>query len=143
MARGTHSPFKPLWVLFLILCGVSAVTIASKLMQAKEIVPWRTDLATAREEAKRDSKPLLLYFTASWCGPCQEMKHITWSDSAVEMKLRNYVPLKVDIDANQALAQQYGIDGIPAFVLLDKEGNVDKRTDGLMEPMQFLAWLEG
>jgi thiol:disulfide interchange protein len=143
MARGKHSPFKPLWVLFAILCGVSAVTIASKLWQPKEIVPWRTDFAAAREAARRDSKPMLLYFTASWCGPCQEMKHITWSDSAVEKKLRDYVPVKIDIDADTPTALQFGVEPIPAFVVLDKEGNIVKRTDGLMEPMEFLAWLGG
>src|SRR5690242_1204958 len=119
MSRPSNSAFKPLWGLFAILLGVSAVMIISKTMKPKEIVPWRTDLSAAREEAKRDSKPLLLYFTASWCGPCQEMKSVTWSDSAVEKKLRDYVPVKIDIDANQPLAQQYGIDGIPSFVLLD------------------------
>jgi thiol:disulfide interchange protein len=113
------------------------------MTRAKEIVPWRTDLSAAREEAKRDSKPLLLYFTASWCGPCQEMKSQTWSDAGVETKLRNYVPVKIDIDADQAMAQEYRIDGIPAFVLLDREGNVAKATSGFMYPLQFLAWLEG
>jgi thiol:disulfide interchange protein len=143
MAQRPHSPFKPLWVLFIILVGVSAVTIASKLMRAKDIVPWRTNFAAAREEARRDSKPVLLYFTASWCPPCQEMKHVTWSDSVVESKLRNYVPVKIDIDADSATAIQFEVNPIPSFVLLDKDGNVVKRTDGFMEPMQFLAWLEG
>ena len=142
MPRTSNSAFKPLWGLFAILLALSAITVISKLSRAKEIVPWRTDLPAAREEAKRDSKPLLLYFTASWCGPCQEMKHVTWSDTAVEMKLRNFVPVKIDIDANQQLAQQYVIDGIPAFVLLDKAGDVERQTSGFMEPMQFLAWLQ-
>jgi thiol:disulfide interchange protein len=142
MPRSSNSAFKPLWGLFAILLGVSAITVISKMTRAKEIVPWRTDLSAAREESKRDSKPLLLYFTASWCGPCQEMKSVTWSDSAVEMKLRNYVPVKIDIDANQQLAQQYGIDGIPAFVLFDRAGDVERQTSGFMEPLQFLAWLQ-
>jgi thiol:disulfide interchange protein len=143
MAGTSNTAFKPLWGLFAILLGVSAITVISKMTHGKEIVPWRTDLSAAREESKRDSKPLLLYFTASWCGPCQEMKSATWSDSGVEAKLRNYVPVKIDIDANQPLAQQYGIDGIPAFVLLNRQGNVERQTSGLMYPVQFLNWLGG
>ena len=143
MPRTANSAFKPLWGLFAILLGVSAITVISKMTRAKEIVPWRTDLSAAREEAKRDAKPLLLYFTASWCTPCQEMKSQTWSDTSVEAKLRGYVPVKIDIDADQAMAQEYRIDGIPAFVLLDREGNVAKATSGFMYPLQFLAWLEG
>jgi thiol:disulfide interchange protein len=142
MSAKSTSAFKPLWGLFAILLGVSVVTVISKMVKPKEIVPWRTDLSAAREEAKRDSKPLLLYFTASWCGPCQEMKSVTWSDPAVEMKLRNYVPVKIDIDANQEMAQQYRIDGIPAFVLLDNAGDIDRQTSGFMEPVQFLTWLQ-
>jgi thiol:disulfide interchange protein len=143
MPRISNSAFKPLWGLFAILLGVSAITVISKMTRAKEIVPWRTDLSAAREEAKRDAKPLLLYFTASWCGPCQEMKSQTWSDVSVEAKLRNYVPMKIDIDADQPTALQYQINGIPAFVLLDRDGNVAKETSGFMYPDQFLAWLEG
>jgi thiol:disulfide interchange protein len=143
MARSSNRAFKPLWGLFIILLGVSAVTLISKAVKPKEIVPWRTDLAAARAEATKNAKPLLLYFTATWCGPCQRMKSETWSDASVAARLQNYVPMKIDIDLDPATAQQYRVDGIPTFVLLDRTGKIDKQITGYMDPAQFLAWLEG
>ncbi len=55
----------------------------------------------------------LLDFTAPWCGPCQEMSPVV---SALQRQ--GYPIRKVDFDSNRALVQQYGITGIPAFVLV-------------------------
>src|SRR5579863_1985129 len=52
-------------------------------------------------------------FSATWCGPCQQM-------SAMVSRLeREGLPIrKVDVDHERALAQQFGIRSIPAFVLV-------------------------
>ncbi|MEX0716016.1 MAG: thioredoxin domain-containing protein [Planctomycetaceae bacterium] len=56
---------------------------------------------------------VLIDFTATWCGPCQEMSPI------VKRLWREGYPVrKVDIDSRPELARKFGISGIPAFVLL-------------------------
>ena len=85
---------------------------------------------------------MLLYFTAVWCGPCQQMKRDTWTDASVEAALRPYTPVKIDIDANAALAQGYHVEAVPTFVLVDKEGNTVKRTTGYMAPVEFITWIQ-
>jgi thiol:disulfide interchange protein len=138
----SNSAYKPLWVLFAILLGVTAITAISKFVrEGSDRIPWRQDVSAAAEEARRDGKPRLLYFTASWCGPCQKMKGETWSDGGVEAKLRAYVPVKIDIDQNPALAQQHAIDSLPTMIVLDRDGNPVKRTSGFMTPSAILAWL--
>jgi thiol:disulfide interchange protein len=142
-APRANSPFKPLWFLFALVAGLSLVTAVSKLRHAKELVPWRTDVAAAMDSARVAGKPALLYFTATWCGPCQDMKADTWSDAAVEAKLRAYVPVKIDIDQNVELALQYNSEAVPTFVVLDKDGRTIKRTSGYMTPVEFIAWIDG
>lgn len=134
--------YKPLRGLLLIILGVAAVTVLSRTLSAKDKIPWRTDVAAAAVEAKGLGKPVLLYFTASWCGPCQQMRRATWSNAAVDGRLRSsFVPVKVDIDADRPTAIAYEIEAVPTIVLLDGDGKVARRMSGFMEADELLAWL--
>jgi thiol:disulfide interchange protein len=110
-------------------------------MRPKEIVPWRTDFAAARQEARSAGKPVFAYFTAAWCGPCQSLKHTTWADKDVEAALRGYVPVKIDVDQNQELARQYNVRAVPSFAVLGGDGEPLKQVDGALPPEELLNWL--
>jgi thiol:disulfide interchange protein len=140
----THSSaFKPLRGIFIILLAVAAVTTISKVYRPKEIVPWRTDFAQAREEARTSGRPVLAYFGATWCGPCEEMKHTTWADPEVETVLRKFTPVKIDVDGDVELAMRYGADPLPMMAVLKDDGTIAKQTWGAMDSREFLKWLTG
>jgi thiol:disulfide interchange protein len=143
MSDAKHKPFKPLWGLFAIIAAVAALTLFSRLTEGKDRIPWQADVLAAQEEARRDGKPVLVYFTPAWCGPCQRMKGATWSDAGVDAKLRGYVPVKIDVDADSATAMRFGIEAMPTFVVLDKEGSEVKRASGFMPAGDFLQWIGG
>ena len=132
---------RPVRTLFIALCAVVAVAIVVKALQPKEIVPWRTDFAAATEEARRARKPVFAYFTAVWCGPCQTMAHTTWADKDVDAALRDYVPVKIDIDQHPDLADKYSVRAVPTFAVLADDGHALRQTDGAMPPADMLAWL--
>jgi len=130
-------------VLVLLALGIGiywhVVTGAPK---KAEVIPWRTDFAAARAEAERLHRPLFMDFTASWCPPCQQMARTTWTDPAVAAALKDIIPVKIDLDQNHELAQQYDVQSIPAFRMVDSKGTVLKSGGGLMTSEQFLAWLK-
>jgi thiol:disulfide interchange protein len=137
-----NKPLRPVWGIFLILCAVVAIALVAKAMRADEIVPWRTDFAAASKEAQSSGKPVFAYFTATWCGPCQSLKHTTWADKNVEAALRNYVPVKIDIDREPELARKYLVRAVPTFAVLGEDGSAVRQVDGALPPADFLSWIK-
>ena len=138
MTNLKSSAFAPLMIIFAVLVAWVGLSYYRSSGGGKEVVPWRMDVAAARAEAKAQNKPVLLYFTASWCGPCQQMKRTTFTEVSVEKAMEAYVPVKVDVDQNQALGMQHGVTSIPQFVILPAGADLGSRTLTGYQPAESL-----
>lgn len=84
--------------------------------------------------------PVVVDFWADWCGPCRQLSPAL---EAAESKREGEVVLaKVDTDANQALAQRYGIQGIPA-VKAFRDGEIVDEFVGAVPPAKVEAFFDG
>lgn len=66
----------------------------------------------------------VLFFNASWCGPCRQMKPIVARLKGQGFKLRD-----IDVDGNRSLAEKYRISSVPTFVFV-KNGSEVRRFSG-------------
>lgn len=71
--------------------------------------------STFKNEVLDASTPVLVDFWATWCAPCRAIAPAL-EELASQYKGRVKVA-KIDVDQNQALAQQFGIRSIPTLVL--------------------------
>lgn len=77
-----------------------------------------------------ESKPTLVDFFATWCGPCKMQSPILEQVKAVVGDDANII--KVDIDRNLELAARYRVQSVPTLILF-KNGEPVWRTVGLQQ----------
>ena len=83
--------------------------------------------------------PVLVDFYATWCGPCKTMAPILEQVAAQHGgKVRI---IKIDVDRNQAVAQQYRVQSIPTLILFHK-GQPVWRQAGVVPAAQIAKALE-
>lgn len=83
-----------------------------------------TTTAGVLKAAKQNGKPVIIVFSASWCGPCQSMKKDVYPSSVVQplQDKFNWAYLDIDDESNSKLAEGFHVDTIPHLFFLDPTG---------------------
>ncbi|MDT3437931.1 thioredoxin [Haloarcula sp. 1CSR25-25] len=89
-----------------------------------------TDIATEHDV-------VLVDFYADWCGPCQMLEPVVETVAAETAA----TVAKVDVDANQQLAAEYGVQGVPTLLLF-ADGAPVERLVGMQDEAQLRSVIE-
>jgi thioredoxin 2 len=100
--------------------------------------PFAATAATFPKHVQSSDIPVVVDFWAEWCGPCKMMAP-TFERAAAEFEPRMRF-LKVDTEAERALASQFGIRSIPTLMIF-KGGKIAAQQAGAMDANGLRAWL--
>lgn len=89
-------------------------------------------------EVMKSNKPVLIDFTATWCGPCRMVAPIV---EEISNEFTQYKVCKVDVDEEPELAMSFGVSSIPMLVVV-KDGKVTNQSVGARPKDAIILMLE-
>ena len=96
--------------------------------------------ARFQQHLAKSGVPLIVDFWAGWCGPCKAMAPVF--DKAAQVLEPKARFIKIDVDAEPALAQQFNVKSIPALFLI-KDGKVAEHHAGMADMHLLDRWARG
>jgi thiol:disulfide interchange protein DsbD len=120
---------------------------ARERARAAEGFAWLGSYDEAIALARAEGKPVIIDFWAEWCTACKELDKIAWADPRVREAASGFVALKMDgtdgSDAFLAVADRYGVVGMPAVIFLDSKGReLPERVLSAIPAEEMLGKLE-
>ncbi len=105
---------------------------------------WEASEEVARARAETERRPMLLDFTAEWCGACNELSRITFADPKVMSEAKRFVAVKVDATHEDDpsvdhLKDRYRVVGLPTVILVGSDGRERTRFTEFVPPDRFLT----
>jgi thioredoxin-related protein/YHS domain-containing protein len=109
-----------------------------------ENITWNKNLREAAKTSQRLQKPMMIKFSASWCGYCRKMSKDTFSVPAIAQKVNGcFIPVAIDADQNKELVKALGVKGLPTTVIVSPKLTILKRITGYQTAAQFEKHLGG
>jgi thioredoxin 1 len=82
-----------------------------------------------------DSKMVLFYFTASWCGPCQRISpKVEELSNKISERVNTY-KISIDNDENSEICEKCQIKSVPTFILFKNRSSLGIINGGKLDEL--------
>jgi thiol:disulfide interchange protein DsbD len=135
---------------YAVIVGLSQAGLTPSWMQTgTEEVPgtmgegidWTLSYEYGIEEARGQSKPVMIDFYADWCVYCKKLDSDVFADDRVVGEAGRFVAVRVDADERPDLARDHGVLGLPTIVFLDSNGDEAGRIESYVKADEFLGMM--
>ena len=141
------------WSATLSIAALLALTPCGPVLAAPGLpstnVAWLAaaadaDIERAFAQARSEKKPVLLYWGATWCPPCNQLKATLFNRQDFAELSRHFVAVHVDGDrpGAQKLGSRFKVSGYPTVVLFGPDGQEITRLPGEVDAPQVMAVLQ-
>jgi thiol-disulfide isomerase/thioredoxin len=107
-------------------------------------IAWRKgDVDAAFAAARAEHMPVFLYWGATWCPPCNQVKATIFNRQDFVERARFFVPVYLDGDtpSGQKLGARFNVSGYPTMILFTSEGREIIRLPGEVDADQYMRVL--
>ncbi|MBM4356829.1 MAG: thioredoxin family protein [Deltaproteobacteria bacterium] len=109
----------------------TAVTTSAPPTSTRATLRWESNLAQARARARQQGRRMGVWFFASWSADARRIEREWLTKPEVAELLAPLLLVKVDVsassDANDAVLGEFGVDSVPALLVMDGGGHVLSR----------------
>lgn len=102
--------------------GPTSAARAAGTPIARGLLHFVGDYQAGFEQAAREGKPLLVFFTAEWCQYCHQMADEAFTNPQVQRLSEHFVCVLIDADAEPALCQQFQVTAFPTIQFISPRG---------------------
>ncbi len=131
----------------IMVTSAALFTLVSVAAKPTGSLRWEpTGIEKAESRALAAGQPMIVDFTAAWCGACKELDKHTFADPRVAAEAARFVAVKVDAthDDDPEVARvlaRFAVRGLPTVLLFDAKGKEVRRFTDFVGPDDFLAAL--
>jgi thioredoxin-related protein len=128
------------------LCSILlAFSVAAKPPSDLPQIQWFSgDITDAFALAKKQKKPLFLYWGARWCPPCNQIKKTIFTKKQFQAEMKHFIPVYLDGDTKRAQVwgEKLKSSGYPTMIIYSPDGTEVNRITTGIDIVQYVRVLQ-
>ena len=93
-------------------------------------IQWVNSFDEGLKIAKTRNCPLMVDFSAEWCGWCRKLDEDTWTNKDVILLAQRFVCVKIDCDTDRQTPARYGVRPLPTILFINTNAKIIHQVIG-------------